>query len=176
MHPLTMIPLVLSTLAAGSTAPDAVPAAAALVEQRAVRAVVDDFFTLAQRRDWDGVSALLADDFEIFTDGAAGFAKAEYSQLLKADDLIVEYMELKDVTLRVSADASMAWVKYRGSFVTTSHGVRQAVDTAETMVFQKEPGGWKIVRAHASIRPAAAAGRCPPGSRPCSRRGRRGAG
>jgi ketosteroid isomerase-like protein len=123
-------------------------------DQRAVQAVIEDFFALAQRRDWDGVADLLAEDFEIYTDGAVGFDKPNYSQLLKDDDLIVERMELRDMTVRVSADGSMAWGKYRGSFVTSSHAGRQAVETAETLILHRESGAWRIARAHASIKPA----------------------
>ncbi len=126
--------------------------------EAAVKAVIDDFFDLARKRDWDGVAGLLADDFEIYTDGAASFGKQAYTDLLKQDDLETQHMELKDLVLRLSPDGQMAWSKYRGVFVTVSHGQRAEVETAETLVFQNGPGGWKIVRAHASIKATGAEG------------------
>ncbi len=122
-------------------------------EEAAVRAAIDAFFVAAQKRDWDAATALLSDDFEIYTDEAAGFNKADYSRLLREDDLEVRQMELRDTQVRVSADGTMAWAKYRGSFRGTSRGATHDVETAETLIFAKEAGQWKQVRAHASVKP-----------------------
>lgn len=131
--------------------------AAATSEEAAVRAVIDAFFAAAQRRDWDTAADLMSDDFEIYTDGAAVFDKAQYHRLLSEDDLEVREMELRDVEVRVSPDGAMAWATYRGTFRGTSQGAAHDAETAETLIFARERGHWKIVRAHASVKLADAA-------------------
>jgi ketosteroid isomerase-like protein len=116
-----------------------------------VRAVLDRFYETARVRRWADLSALLADDFEIYTDGATRYGKREYLALLQADDLETLEMALEDVEVRVSADETMAWAKFRGRFRLSLHGRRQDVRTAETLVFTKARGGWAITRAHASV-------------------------
>lgn len=122
-------------------------------ESARVREALDNFFRAAQRRDWDAAAELMSSDFEIYTDDAQGYPKAEYVRVLKQDDLVVEHMELKDVDIRVSGDGQMAWAKYRGLFRCTSQGKPADVETAETLIFTNERGAWKMARAHASIKP-----------------------
>jgi uncharacterized protein (TIGR02246 family) len=120
-----------------------------------VRAVIDEFYAAAQRRDWDAAAALLAPEFEILTDGAETFRKEAYVTLLKSDDLVVERMALRDVKVRVSRDRELAWSTFRGSFAMTSHGGRHDVETAETLLFRRAGDRWLIAGAHASVKPSA---------------------
>ena len=124
--------------------------------EREVRQVIDRFYEAAQRRDWDTAGALMASDFELFTDGAESFAKEPYVALLKADDLIVESMLLRDVRIDVAGDGTLAWATFRGEFSMSSHGKRHDVQTAETLILSRTAGRWEIVRAHASVKPLAA--------------------
>lgn len=120
--------------------------------QLEVERTVERFFELSERRDWKGVGALMAPGFEIYTDGAASFPRDEYIELLESDDLVVESWELRDLETSVSPDGRMAWCRYRGRFLMTSQGERHDVETAETLVFERRDGAWKIVQAHASIK------------------------
>ncbi len=149
--------LVLPGAPASSKSPATASRATAASDEAAVRAAIDAFFAAAQKRDWDAATALLSEDFEIYTDEAAGFNKADYSRLLREDDLEVRQMELRDTQVRVSADGTMAWAKYRGTFRGTSRGATHDVETAETLIFAKEAGQWKQVRAHASVKPTTTA-------------------
>lgn len=121
-------------------------------EASRVRETIDLFFTAAQKRDWDAAAELISPDFEIYTDEAQGLKKDDYVKLLKEDDLVVEQMELTNVSIRVSEDGRMAWAKYHGLFRSTSHGKKVDVKTVETLVFIKEGGAWKMAHAHASVK------------------------
>jgi ketosteroid isomerase-like protein len=122
--------------------------------EREVRLVIDQFYAAARRRDWDAAGALLAPEFEIFTDGAESFGKTAYVALLKEDDLVVERMALRNVTIRVADDRRMAWASFHGAFAMTTHGARHDVQTAETLILSRRGDRWQIVRAHASIKAA----------------------
>lgn len=121
-------------------------------DEEEVRAFVHSFFDLLQRRDWDAVGRRFADDFVLYTDQAAVFPKGAYVDLLKQDDLVVESWKLDGLEVRVSADGSTAWSRYRGSFRCTSHGQRADAETAETLVLRRGQASWVIVHAHASVR------------------------
>jgi ketosteroid isomerase-like protein len=121
-----------------------------------VKNVVDDFFAAAKKQDWDAAGNLMSADFELYTDEAQSFDKEAYVRLLKKDDIKTTSMELKDLEIRVSSDAQMAWCKYRGFFEASSHGELSNVETAETLIFKKEGDLWKITRAHASVKPITA--------------------
>ena len=129
---------------------------ATIVDQAAettrVKKVIDEFFNTAKTRDWDAAAEIMSADFELYTDGASNFNKQEYVKALKADDLEVAFMELRDMEVRVSSDGQMAWTKYRGLFKTISQNKPSNVETAETLIFKREGEQWKITRAHVSIK------------------------
>jgi uncharacterized protein (TIGR02246 family) len=118
-----------------------------------VRSVVDQFFSAARKRDWDAAAELMATDFELYTDGASAFNKQAYVKVLKEDDMELTSMELRDVEIRVSSDGQMAWGQYRGLFKMTSHNQPSTMETAETLIFKREGGQWKITHAHVSLKP-----------------------
>lgn len=119
-------------------------------ETARVKKVLDQFFDAAKKRDWDAAAELMSTDFELYTDGASNYSKQEYVKALKADDLDVAHMELRDMEIRVSSDGQMAWTKYRGLFKMISNNKPSNVETAETLIFKREAGQWKITRAHVS--------------------------
>lgn len=127
-------------------------AAASADGERQVRNAIDQFYARAAVRDWDGAGALLADDFVMFTDGAAHLDRTAYVALMKQDDLVLERMALHDMRVEVSPDGQMAWGTFRGSFEMTSGGRRHDVSTVETLIFRRASGRWQIVRAHASTK------------------------
>ena len=112
--------------------------------------MLDQFFSAAKKRDWDAAADFMATDFELYTDGASNFNKEAYVKVLKADDMELAHMELKDMETRVSSDGQMAWTKYRGLFKSVSNNQESSVETAETLIFKREDGQWKITRAHVS--------------------------
>ena len=121
-------------------------------ETTRVRKVVDQLFSAAKKRDWDAAAELMSTDFELYTDGASGFNKQAYVKVLKEDDMQLTSMELRDMEIRVSGDGQMAWAKYRGLFKATSHNQPSSLETAETLIFQREGEQWKITRAHVSLK------------------------
>lgn len=134
--------------------PAAAPASDPSEVHREVEQAVYSFFQLSEQRNWDAVGGLMAPEFEIYTDGATSFPRAEYIELLKSDDLVMESWEIEDLEISVSPDAAMAWCRYRGRFFMTTGegGERHDVETAETLVFENRGGLWRIVQAHASIK------------------------
>lgn len=123
----------------------------------AIKSVVDRFYELAKRRDWDAVGTLFAPSFRIFTDGAESFDKPAYVRLLKEEDIDTRAMKLNDLELFASPDGNMGWCRFRGAFDTASKGQASHVETAETLVFARgADGAWQIVHAHASVKTAGA--------------------
>jgi ketosteroid isomerase-like protein len=115
-----------------------------------VKKALDQFFSAAKKRDWDAAAEFMATDFELYTDGALVFKKQDYVKVLKEDDMELLHMELRDMEVRVSSDGQMAWSKYRGLFKSTSRNQQSNVETAETLIFKREGGQWKITRGHVS--------------------------
>ena len=126
-----------------ATSPDAVAE---------VRRAIDAFYDAARRSDWDAAGALMAEDFEVYSDGPVALGKSAYVQDLRSADLRLDSMELRDVRIRVARGGDMAWASWRGWFRTVTAGVPSEAETAETQVFRNEGGRWLLVRAHASIR------------------------
>src|SRR4051812_26928238 len=120
----------LCTLGMGGTcASRRATAADPAAEAARVRMVVDQFFSAAQKHDWDAAAELMSADFELYTDGAAAFNKQDYVKVLKEDDLQMASMELRDVEIRVASDGEMAWGKYRGLFKSSSRGQSGTMET-----------------------------------------------
>ncbi len=117
-----------------------------------VKKVVDQFFSAAKKRDWNAVAEFMTTDFELYTDGAAGFDKQAYVKVLKDDDMELVHMEIKDLEIRVSSDGQMAWSKYRGLFKSISHNQPSKVETVETLIFKRENEQWKMTHAHVSLK------------------------
>ena len=151
LSPVVVVQLVLLCVF-GMAGTPVTPVVDQAAETARVKNVLDQFFSIAKKRDWDAVAAFMSTDFELYTDGASGFNKQAYVELLKKDDAQLTYMELKDLEIRVSSDGQMAWGKYRGFFKSTSHNQPGTVETAETIIFKKEGEQWKITRAHASLK------------------------
>jgi len=117
-----------------------------------VRAVMNQFFDSAKKQDWDAVGALMAPEFEMYTDQAETYNKASYIKLLKDDNLKVVKMELHDERVTVSEDGALAWMTYKGYFENMEHGKLNKVETVETMLFRRIGKRWLLARGHASIR------------------------
>lgn len=121
--------------------------------QGEIRAAIDQFYAAADQQDWDAAGKLMAEDFVIFIDGGESFGKTDYVALLKADDLVVESLTLRDVEIAVSDDGSMAWSRYKADVASVSNGERHDVSTLETLVFGLIEGTWQIRHAHVALAP-----------------------
>ena len=119
-------------------------------ERAQVKAVVDRFFADANRRDWDAVGQLLADDFEIFVDEGEHFDKRSYVDVLKKDDLEVTSLKLSDMEVHV--DGAIGWCRYHASVRSTTRGQPNNVETLETLIFRRDHDVWTITHAHVSLK------------------------
>lgn len=119
--------------------------------QAEVKGVIDAFFAAAIRRDWDAAGSLLSADFKIYVDGLEIYDRPEYIALLKADDLKTLSLDLTDLDIAVSSDGGMAWARYRTLIDSESRGVRSKTRTAETLIFGREDGAWRIRHGHVSL-------------------------
>jgi ketosteroid isomerase-like protein len=115
-----------------------------------VKQVIDDFFAAAQRRDWDAAGKLLSADFKIYTDGVGIHDRPEYVALLKEDDIVTLSLDIRDMDISVSHDGQMAWARYRAFIQSESKGIRSNTKTAETIVFERIGGDWRIRHTHVS--------------------------
>jgi ketosteroid isomerase-like protein len=139
-------------MSGGCTAPPREAAASQADAAAEVRRAIDAFYDAARRSDWAAAGELMADDFEVYSDGPVALGKAAYVQDLRSADLRLDSMELRDLRIRVARGGDMAWASWRGWFRTVTAGVPSEAETAETQVFRSEGGRWLLVRAHASIR------------------------
>lgn len=136
----------------GCTAPPREAAASQADAEAEVRRAIEAFYDAARRSDWDAAGALMAEDFEVYSDGPESYGRAGYVQALKSEDLRLDSMELRDLRIQVARGGDMAWASWRGWFRTVTDGVPSEAETAETQVFRNQGGRWLLVRAHASIR------------------------
>ena len=143
---------------AGCTSEATSPSTVGADDEARVGALIDRFFGLAEKQDWDSVGELLSEDFEIYFDEASAFSKTAYLDLLKGEDLEVLSWRLEGLEIRVAAGRGMAWSKYRGFF---DHGEGHRVETVETLVFRNRGEGWKITHAHASVKSLDASAEAP---------------
>lgn len=118
-------------------------------ERVAVRQVIDEFYDAAEQQDWDRISALMTDDFRLFADGATVFTKKPYLEILESEDLGVLEMALNDLEIHVASGGDTAWCTFNGYF---KHSEELEVETAETLIFVKQEGAWKILHSHASVK------------------------
>jgi ketosteroid isomerase-like protein len=132
-------------------------AASAVDERAAVKASLDRFFDAAGRQDWRAAAGEMTEDFEIFTDGAKPYGKREYVALLEKDNIQMGPYELRD--LRIGVSGELAWMSYRGRFEPPAGGTGGRTDTAETLLFRRVDGVWRMFRAQAAVAPAAGDGR-----------------
>jgi len=140
-----------SSLAISRSRGSVSPGAASAQAKAEVKQVIDEFFDAAKQQDWDRAGNTFAPDFEIYTDGASSYDKAAYIKVLKEENIATRRMQLSDLEIHVSPDGEIAWTKYRGDFESVIHGKSSHDKTAETLIFEKRAGQWKIVRAHASV-------------------------
>ena len=118
-------------------------------ERAAVRQVIDDFYEAATQQDWNRISALMTDDFRLFADGATVFTKRPYLEILESEDLGVLDMALNGLEIHVASGGETAWCTFNGYF---KHSEELEVETAETLIFVKKEGDWKILHSHASVK------------------------
>ena len=70
---------------AGCTSEATSPSTVGADDEARVGALIDRFFGLAEKQDWDSVGELLSEDFEIYFDEASAFSKTAYLDLLKGE-------------------------------------------------------------------------------------------
>lgn len=138
-----------------SGAAEVSPAVDLVAEEAAVRGVIDDFYAAAKQKDWGKVSEVMSDDFRLFADGAEVYEKAPYLEILEQEDLGVLEMALNNLEIHVASDGKTAWSTFNGHF---KHSEELEVETAETLVFEKRAGEWKMVHAHAAVKMLGAEG------------------
>lgn len=152
----SLIPVLLSLCLAGCAADAASVSKASPpdpeAEARSVRRALDDFFTAADRKDWRAIDGLLASDFEFYSDGLMKLDRTQFLDAMREDEMEIAKLELKDVSVLLSEDAAMAFVRYGVDLESSIHGAPYNMRSIETVVYRKEEGRWKMLHNHASIR------------------------
>jgi ketosteroid isomerase-like protein len=142
--------IIVFLLLAGSGAAGAAPEQVMSPSAVQVKQVIDGFFAAAQKRDWDAAGDLLSADFTIYTDGGETHDRPEYIAILKEDDIITLSLDVRDLDISVSHDGQMAWARYRAFIESESKGIRSKTKTAETIIFERIRGDWRICHTHVS--------------------------
>jgi ketosteroid isomerase-like protein len=137
---------------AGTAAISQVSAVDRKTEEADVRRALDDFFTAAERKDWRHIDGLLSRDFSFFSDDLMKLGRAEFLKAMEDDAMEIAKLELQDVSVELSDDAAMAFVKYGVALESSIHGEPYNMLSVETVVYRKEEGRWKMLHNHASIR------------------------
>ena len=130
----------------------AAPAPDPAAEEANVRQALDRFFAAAERKDWQTIDGLLAEDFEFYSDGTMMLDRGGFLEAMKDDSMDITSLELNNVQVTLSGDAGMAWVKYQAAMESSIHGEPYNMASAETVVFRKESSGWKMTHNHASVK------------------------
>jgi ketosteroid isomerase-like protein len=124
------------------------------VAAASVRGALDSFFEAAGAKNWESIGAMLAPDFEFYTDDAIVLDRAGFLKAMQEDSMDVQKLQLSDVKVELSPDELLAWVKYRILLQSSIKGKPYNVATAETVVFRKDGGKWQMTHNHASIKKA----------------------
>lgn len=130
-----------------SAARSADPVAASAV------AAVEGFHAALKSGDGDAVLAFLADDVVVLEGGGAERSRDEYAHHHLSADMAFAAATTAEVTRRAAwVEGDLAWVLTEGR--TTGEFNGRAVDsvTAETMILQRGPDGWRIRHVHWSSR------------------------
>lgn len=128
------------------------PAADTAAEQANVKKTLDDFFRAVEVKDWNTVEAVLASDFEFYSDDYTVLTRGEFIAAMKEDDMKIDKLELKDVKVNLSPDGQMALAKYSAHLESQIKGEQYNMKSAETVAFRKEDGRWKLTHNHASVK------------------------
>jgi len=121
-------------------------------EHANVRKALDSFFHAVDKRDWKTVEDVLAPDFHFYGDDLMVLDRLQFIDAMRADDMKIDKLDLKDVTINLSPDGQMAWATYRAHLESTMRNSPYNMDSAETVVLRKEQGNWKLTHNHASVK------------------------
>lgn len=136
----------LETLPAETANPDLV------AEKANVKQALESFFAAAERKDWQVLDALIAQDFSFYSDGTMTLDRNGFLEAMKDDSMDITSMELNNVSVSLSGDAKMAFVKYQAAMESSIHGEPYNMSSVETVIFRKESSGWKMIHNHASVK------------------------
>jgi ketosteroid isomerase-like protein len=128
------------------------PAAARATEEARVEGALRGFFAAAEHKDWRALDAMLAPEFEFFSDGLLVLDKTRFLSEMRSDDMDIGKLELSQVRVVLSQDARIAWVKYRALLESSRKGQPYNMQSAETVCFRKDGDEWRMTHNHASIK------------------------
>ncbi|MBX9576469.1 MAG: nuclear transport factor 2 family protein [Caulobacteraceae bacterium] len=123
------------------------PAAASAV------AVVEGFHAALKSGDGDAALAFLADDVVVLEGGGAERSRDEYAHHHLPADMTFAAATTAEVTRRAAwVEGDLAWVLTEGRTTGEFNGRAVNSVSAETMILQRGPHGWRIRHVHWSSR------------------------
>jgi ketosteroid isomerase-like protein len=141
-----------STVASDTRAQTAGQPVNRLAAEAEVRTVLFDFFAAAERFDWDTIDAMLAPEFEFYSDDAVIFGRQAVLDAMKADPMVIKKLDIQNPRVTLSADGSLAWIKYQVALESTVNDKPYNMNSAETVTLRKDGGRWRMTHNHASIK------------------------
>lgn len=124
-------------------------------EFKVAAAAVDAFHTALSTGDAAAALALLADDIQIFEQGAVERSKGEYASHHLQSDIEFSRTTRSAQTSRTGAALEdIAYVISEGKIAGRHKDKVVDLTTIETMILRRHPNGWRIVHIHWSSRRA----------------------
>ena len=118
-----------------------------------VIAVVDSFHAALGSGNSDAVLALLAEDVMVLEEGGAERSRDEYAGHHLPSDMAFAAATEAEVARRTAwIEGDIAWVLTEGRTSGQYNGRAINRRTAETMILQRHPEGWRIRHIHWSSR------------------------
>jgi ketosteroid isomerase-like protein len=116
-------------------------------------AAVEGFHAALKSGDADAALAFLAEDVVVLEGGGAERSRDEYAHHHLSADMAFAAATTAEVTRRAAwVEGDLAWVLTEGRTTGEFNGRAVNSVTAETMILQRGPHGWRIRHVHWSSR------------------------
>ncbi|MFQ5799044.1 MAG: nuclear transport factor 2 family protein [Bacteroidota bacterium] len=119
-------------------------------EKASVRAVIDKSFEAIANQDWETLSGLTAEDWELVTRTGGRWNLEAVGEFFK-DHISDHKIELSDVEVRVSGDGKMAWARFNEATEYIFDGQPVRENAIFTAVFEKKNSDWVGAQLHRSV-------------------------
>ena len=119
-------------------------------EEANVREVITDYFAAAESQDWDAAADVVSSDYVIVTHMGAAMDLAGIRQFF-ADHITDHTIAIRNITVTVSGDGSMAWATFDEDTQYNFDGAPMDEHALFTAVLENGSDGWKLMHVQRTI-------------------------
>lgn len=143
--------LLLPVLFVACQQPPTTPAVDMAAEDAAIRSVIDQMYSNIEAQDFDAVATICTDDWVFFNNAGSIWTLQELASFF-AENITEHTIEISNIELVVSDDATVAWVSMEEDTEYLFRGEPMSEHALFTGGLVKEADGWKVGHLHRSVR------------------------